>query len=369
MAGGCMSGMFGRRTDQVRLFAYPGQSNMTGRRLPLSWPAEIRASPQTDSANTFILLDAAALATTAPLNNVFRNPATAPDFTCVSFYKIFGFPDLGGLIIRKNPATMRILASRRYFGGGSVDMVTVLGDDAFHAKKTINLHSSLEDGTLPFHSIIALGTAIDTHEKLFGSMAQISSHTAALVRELYTGLTSLRHSNGLPVARIYNEQSAMYGDARTQGAAIALNIQRPDGSIIAPSAVETAANAAHIYLRSGSLCNPGGAAAYLEWSGAGLRQLYAEGLRCGAPSEIHAGKPVGLVRASLGTMSILADVEAFVTFLREQYVDCMADCGAVPEAMSYDSSTKLDFGDSEKHAPQAVDVENQAGWSLFRCCL
>lgn len=30
-------GLAGARSRQIRLFAYPGQSNMTGRRLPLSW--------------------------------------------------------------------------------------------------------------------------------------------------------------------------------------------------------------------------------------------------------------------------------------------------------------------------------------------
>jgi molybdenum cofactor sulfurtransferase len=32
------------------------------------------------------------------------------------------------------------------------------------------LHDGLEDGTLPFHSILALGIAIDTHLRLYGSM-------------------------------------------------------------------------------------------------------------------------------------------------------------------------------------------------------
>ena len=83
----------------ARLFAYPGQSNMTGRRLPLSWPGRIRRSSLNSHGTTYTLLDAAALASTAELD--LSNPADAPDFVALSFYKIFGFPDLGALIVRR----------------------------------------------------------------------------------------------------------------------------------------------------------------------------------------------------------------------------------------------------------------------------
>jgi selenocysteine lyase/cysteine desulfurase len=66
-------------------------------------------------ASTYTLLDAAALATTAPLD--LSDAATAPDFTAISFYKIFGFPNIGALIVRK--ASAHVLNNRRYFGGGT----------------------------------------------------------------------------------------------------------------------------------------------------------------------------------------------------------------------------------------------------------
>ncbi len=83
------------------LFAYPGQSNLTGRRLPLGWPRRIREA-KGKLRNTYTLLDAAALAMTSPMARVFADPNAAPDFVCVSFYKVFGFPDLGGLVVRKD---------------------------------------------------------------------------------------------------------------------------------------------------------------------------------------------------------------------------------------------------------------------------
>jgi molybdenum cofactor sulfurtransferase len=86
--------------DLPGLFAYPGQSNMTGRRLPMSWTRQLRQSPKSCHQNVYSLLDAAALATTAPLD--FADPDSAPDFTALSFYKVFGFPNLGALIVRKD---------------------------------------------------------------------------------------------------------------------------------------------------------------------------------------------------------------------------------------------------------------------------
>src|SRR5579871_2826110 len=89
------------QSGKLGLFAYPGQSNMNGRRLPLNWPGLLRRSQYGPHRDTYTLLDAASLATTYPLHSIFANTNAAPDFTAVSFYKIFGFPDLGGLIVRK----------------------------------------------------------------------------------------------------------------------------------------------------------------------------------------------------------------------------------------------------------------------------
>jgi molybdenum cofactor sulfurtransferase len=258
------------------------------------------------------------LATTAPLD--LSDPATAPDFTAISFYKIFGFPNIGALIVRK--ASAHVLQNRRYFGGGTVDMIISI-NDTWHAKKDATIHDRLEDGTLPFHQIFCLDHAISVHERLYGPnpMKFISMHTAQLGRKLYEGLSKMTHSNGTPVARIYKDDNAIYGDPSVQGATIAFNVQRPDGSLIGFEEVEEAADERQIYVRSGSLCNPGGVATYLEWSPAEMRAAYAAGHRCAHPKQIVFGKATGVVRVSLGAMSIAADVTTFLNFLEEVYVD------------------------------------------------
>lgn len=278
-------------------------------------PGRIRRSFH--KAATYTLLDAAALASTAPLD--LSDPATAPDFVALSFYKIFGFPNIGALIVRKD--SQHVLQNRRYFGGGTVDMIISI-NDTWHAKKDSSIHERLEDGTLPFHSIFALDHAMNVHERLYGPnpMKFISMHTSQLGKQLYDGLSGLRHANGMPVCRIYKDDNAIYGDPTVQGSTIAFNVQLADGSMVGFEEVEEAADERNIYIRSGSLCNPGGMATYLEWSPAEMKAAYAAGHRCSNPTQIMLGKATGVVRASLGAMSTAADVQNFLKFIQEVYV-------------------------------------------------
>jgi len=238
------------------LFAYPGQSNMTGRRLPLSWSWRARYSDVLQ--NTYTLLDAAALAMTFPMENVFQDPDRAPDFTCFSLYKIFGFPDVGALVVRKESG--HILTLRKYFGGGTVSMVSTFGDAPWHRSKGLQaprykLHEGLEDGTLPFHSILALGEAIDVHLRLYGSMKSISAHTSYLTERLHCGMAGLFHANGRPACRIYSENRD-FKNPNKQGSAIAFNMLLPSGEHIPYQNLERIANDSGFYIRSGGTYDP-----------------------------------------------------------------------------------------------------------------
>ena len=181
------------------LFAYPAQSNMDGRRLPLSWPRKLRETQFGGTRKIYSLLDAAAYVSTAHLD--LSDTIKAPDFTVVSFYKIFGFPDLGALIARK--ASGQVLRKRRYFGGGTVDMVVCVKEQ-WHAPKEQTLYESLEDGTLPMHSIMALDTAMATHKELFHSMERISRHTSYLAKQALQGskvIKTRKWRNGVQTIR------------------------------------------------------------------------------------------------------------------------------------------------------------------------
>ncbi|GAP90410.1 putative molybdenum cofactor sulfurase [Rosellinia necatrix] len=299
---------------QPTLFAYPAQSNMDGRRYPLRWCRELRRASSRSGCQVYSLLDAAAYAATSPL--CLSNADTAPDFTVLSFYKIFGFPDLGGLIVRREAAS--IFKHRRYFGGGTVDMV-VCSKEQWHAPKTQSLHESLEDGTLPVHNIIALNSALEAHQKLYGSMTNVSSHTSFLATRLYKGLDEIRHSNGERVCFIYSAPPGGGNTDPENGPVVAFNLRSRLGAWVSLSEFEKLAALKMFHIRTGGVCNPGGVAAALKLEPWEMKQNFSAGFRCGNENDIINGKPTGIIRVSPGAMSTLSDVDKFVTFLNEFY--------------------------------------------------
>ncbi|CUS13750.1 unnamed protein product [Tuber aestivum] len=296
--------------DLPGLFGWPAQSNFSGRRLPRDWAAKLR----NNRSGWYSLLDAAALVTSAPLD--LSNARAAPDFTVLSFYKMFGFPDLGALIIRKDSAD--ILKSRRYFGGGTVDAVGSRAGN-FHARKADSIHAHLEDGTSAFHSILSLDTAISTHERLYGSFDNISRHAFSLIQVIHGLLGELTHGNGRKLCKIYVQGGIT--SSVTQGPIVAFNMQRADGSWIGYAEVEKLASVKNIHIRTGALCNPGGIEASVGLEPWEIEQNFLAGHRCWDQQDVMHGKPTGAIRVSLGAMSTIDDLMVFVKFLEEFYID------------------------------------------------
>ncbi|KAH9844464.1 Molybdenum cofactor sulfurase [Teratosphaeria destructans] len=335
------------------LFAYPAQSNMNGRRLPLGWCERIRCNSR--SGRVYTLLDAAAYASTTPLN---LDDVAAADFTAVSLNKIFGFPDLGALILRKSSA--HIFDRRNYFGGGTVDMVVSLREQ-WHAAKCGPPHERLEDGTLPIHSLLALRSAIRVHNELCGSQHQVARHTADLTTRLYRGLSSLRHGNGEPVCVVYKSPSAIIGDSLAQGPILAFNLKDRKGSWVSNVEIERLVHVKNISIRIGGVCNPGGITQALDLEPWEMRENFSAGHRCGGENGIMNGKPTGVLRASLGAMSTRSDVTRFVEFIEEFFVDRHSD---IPEP----SSPKLvDRDVSQRFYVERLmvyPIKSCAGWRV-----
>lgn len=303
-------------TDLNILFSYSAQSHLDGTRYPLSWSSDLRRSAASSSPpqTIYSLLDAASLVATSPLD--LSDSEAAPDFTVLSLYKIFGFPDLGALIVRRQAEP--IFRFRRYFGGGTVDTVAC-GKEQWHVPKSQSLHERLEDGTLPFHSLIALDVAIGTHSKLFGSMARISSHTSFLSRRMAQGLASLRHGNGRRVCKLYSRQHEAEQASLGSGPVVSCNIRNASGAWISPSDFEKLATLKDFHVRTGGVCSPGGIAAALDLQPWEIRRNFSSGFRCGTDQDVIAGKPTGVVRVSLGAMSTVSDVDRFIAFVDEFY--------------------------------------------------
>ena len=123
------------------LFAYPAQSNFSGRKYPLSWIGDLPAgrvhvatagSKLGPRGSWKVLLDAAAFVSTNPLD-LSRHPA---HFVALSFYKMFGFPTgLGALLVRSDCAP---LLRKSYYGGGTV--VATISRERFHIPRA-ELHN------------------------------------------------------------------------------------------------------------------------------------------------------------------------------------------------------------------------------------
>ncbi|KAF7510942.1 hypothetical protein GJ744_005772 [Endocarpon pusillum] len=295
------------------LFGYPGQSNLSGYRPPRDWCSRIYELRKFHGQQIFSLYDAAARLHTAFLD--LSNPLNAPDFTALSFYKIFGLPDLGALIVRKE--CEGVFQDRKFFGGGTVDMIISL-DYQWHASKQSSLHGRLEDGTVPFHSIVALGLALKTHSRLFGSMDNISRHTSFLAQHVYNRLSSLRHATGAAVCHIYGRSTSDEGDS--YGPVIAFNLRDAEGKWIGKTEVEKLASIKNIQFRTGGLCNPGGIASHLDLSASELKANFAAGQKCGDDNDVLNGKPTGIIRVSFGAMSNLADADKLIDFIEEFFV-------------------------------------------------
>lgn len=113
------------------LFVYSAQSNFSGFKYPLEWIDNtkngILNSITNDSTNWYILLDAAGFVGTNSLNlSVYK-----PDFICLSFYKIFGYPSgIGALIVKNSSANV---LDKIYYGGGTVNMAHSIKN--YHVKR------------------------------------------------------------------------------------------------------------------------------------------------------------------------------------------------------------------------------------------
>lgn len=322
-------------TRRPRLIAIPGQSNLTGFRPNVAMYAQIK-NARSSKDRAYLLLDAAALASTSPLQVDLRDPQESPDFIAMSMYKIFGYPDLGALFIKKSSSD--IIRHKHYFGGGTVDMVT--SDHPWHIKKEL-LHEALEEGTLPFHNIVSLGHALDIHQKLYGSPSNVSRHARYLADTARKRLERLTHSNNANVCHIYSSE---FTDT-SQGPTVALNLVDPSGRYFRNYVVEGLAIKHNIALRVGGMCNPGGIQTALSIPYSKMKRNYDAGVRCGddsdLPDDFHGA--IGMVRVSFGAMSSRADVETLLSFVSGFVDQDVFDMTSQEDASKCETTSKPSF--------------------------
>jgi len=279
-----------------RLFAYPAQSNFSGVQHPLDW------IPLARQHGWDVLVDAAAFTPTNRLDLT----RWRPDFVSQSFYKIFGYPTGVGCLIARKPALAKL--RRPWFAGGTITVASVQGDKFYLAEG----ESGFEDGTPNYLALPAVEFGLQYISEI--GIEAIHTRVRCLTGWLIERLVNLQHSNGATLVRIYGPRS----DVR-RGGTVTFNLYDRDGRAIDHRDVEQRANAANISLRTGCFCNPGGGEIALGITGTELSSCFHQ-----PEHETHLtvddfrlcidGKSTGAVRVSLGLVSNLADVEAFIAF-------------------------------------------------------
>jgi selenocysteine lyase/cysteine desulfurase len=288
------------------LFAYPAQSNFSGVQHRLEW-VELAHRHGYD-----VLLDAAAFAAT----NRLDLRAVRPDFVCLSWYKLFGYPTGVGALLARRDALARL--RRPWFAGGTIRAVSVQGD--WH--RSMDDESAFEDGTLNFLSIPDVEFGLRWLDSI--GVDLVHTRVGLLTAWLLDRLTALRHRTGEPLVRVYGPATS-----EGRGATVTFNVLRPDGAPVDERLVAREAAAAGFSLRTGCFCNPG--------AGEGAFGITRQTLRRRLLTQIGtideyldalALPTGGAVRVSFGLASTATDAERFVAFLESSYLDRDGDAGA-----------------------------------------
>lgn len=269
------------------VISWPMMSNFDGKIYPTqNWLDNALQS------NALTLLDIAAYCSTSwPDFGKIK-----PDFATISFYKILGFPDLGGLLIRKSDSTREYFNHRQYAGGGTVAAITA-GPSGLMVRNS-DLVASLEDGTVPFHTIAMLGVAIREFERIFHSWEAISTHTQRIAGYCKS---KLREISDCDLISDFDQPSPI----------IAFNLRSIGHNEFANAAAEVG-----IYVRAGTLCNIGAFSSRMNIPDSIIEENHRiYGKTCNDDVDILNGNHTGVIRISFGPYSSISDVNTLMEFI------------------------------------------------------
>jgi molybdenum cofactor sulfurtransferase len=287
--------------DHHNLFAFPAQSNFSGVQHPLEWIGRAQ------DHGWDVLLDAAAF---APTNRLDLS-RIHPDFVCLSFYKLFGWPTGVGALIARRDALAKL--ERPWFSGGTIVAAFVQRDWYQSAPGA----AQFEDGTVNFLNLPAVEIGIRFLERV--GIDAIHAHVGALTGQLLDVLRDLRHAGGAPAATVYGPR-----DLDRRGGTVAFNFLHPDGRIVDERYVDRVAHEHGISLRTGCFCNPGaGETAFTIARETLVGGEFGDGMTLDDYVEAIGLPSGGAIRASLGLASNAADVHRFAE-LASEFVDLAA---------------------------------------------
>uniref|UniRef100_A0A7G3ASK4 Molybdenum cofactor sulfurase n=1 Tax=Lutzomyia longipalpis TaxID=7200 RepID=A0A7G3ASK4_LUTLO len=303
--------------DSKSLLVFPAQCNFNGYKYPLDIIERFHSRKlPTEFKNSewFVCVDAASFVATNYLNlQTFK-----PDFVCISFYKIFGYPTgLGALLVSKRAENV---LKKRYYGGGTVKIA--MSQLNFHEKRDC-LHERFEDGTIPFLSILSLLHGFNTLKRLIppkngaNTMQRISKHTFNLAKYLRDRLAAMKHPSGKDVIKLYADTD--YSTPKSQGGIVNFNILHSNEMFVGFAEFSCMAAVCNILIRTGCFCNPGACQRHLELSNDVVREHFQAGHICGDSNDLINGIPTGSIRVSVGYMTGIADVNALINMIEKCY--------------------------------------------------
>jgi len=280
---------------QPNLFAYPAQSNFSAVQHPLEWIERAHAR------GWDVLLDVAAFAPTNPLD-LSRYRA---DFVPLSFYKIFGYPTGIGALVARREALKKL--RRPWFAGGTITVASVQGDRYYLAEAP----AGFEDGTLDYLNIPAVEIGLN-HIRSIG-YETIHERVRCLTGWVLDNLSSMKHSTGVPLVRIYGPLNTV-----KRGGSITVNFYDQDDRPIDIRLVEQTSSQCNISLRTGCFCNPGAGEIALGISKPELAACFSRSSTDRLTYDDFRlcidNKASGAVRVSVGLVSNFEDVQALLKF-------------------------------------------------------
>lgn len=253
-------------TNGNRLFAFPAQSNSTGIKHSLEL-VELAHSKGWD-----VLLDTAAFVST----NKLDLQTIQPEYVCISFYKMFGFPTgVGCLLVKTKKESFQTISAfgklrsnKPAFFGGTVAYVSsnsqpIQHDDQVLAHHPLNAilqydHQAFEEGTPDFLSLPAVIDGLNFLDEL--GMPVLQKRIGALMQHMIQKLVQLRHANGQPFIEICGGE-----ERKDRGSNILIKFKRSNGIQYWGGTLEKMLaefNSAHgehykLSVRIGTFCNPG----------------------------------------------------------------------------------------------------------------
>ena len=279
-----------------KLLAFPAQSNFSGVQHSLDW------IERAHSNGWDVLLDAAAF---VPTNRLDLSKYQ-PDFVCLSFYKIFGYPTGVGALVARKDALAKL--RRPWFAGGTITVASVQGDRFYFQEGA----EAFEDGTLNYLTLPAIEIGL-RHILTIGQDV-IHTRVNCLTSWILEELGCLKHSTGAPLVRIYGPATL-----KNRGSTITFNFYDENGQFIDHREVEYRANLVNISLRTGCFCNPGGGELALGISAEELTSCFIKIQKRLTLDDFRRcidAKSTGAVRISTGMVSSFEDVYRFIQFAR-----------------------------------------------------